>query len=71
MHFSSPVPRRECHVHRMKPVKFPGLYGSALDSLDPSEQGTPKLSFHLTFHDITPPPMESQGPIIRVTVVLI
>ena len=55
----------------MKPVKFAGMYGSALDSLDPSEQGTPKLSFHLTFHDITPPPMESQGPLIRVTVVLI
>ena len=55
----------------MKPVKFAGMYGSALDSLDPSEQGTPELSFHLTFHDITPPPMESQGPIIRVTVVLI
>ena len=47
------------------------MYGSAPDSLDPSQQGSPKLSFHLTFHDITPPPMESQGPIVRVTVVLL
>lgn len=55
----------------MNPVKFPGMYGSAPDSLDPSQQGTPKLSFHLTFRDITPLPMESQGPIIRGTVVVL